>query len=201
MRLITPILGISAVALLCSTLAAFTFLNPGFSLLNDYVSKLGASGQPFSFWWNVVGFLTVGILLTAFGFSYGRILQDRLTAAFLALFGVGFAATAMPTNLQDATVPISKAHVVAICLALAAWALGLARMTVLSTIAKMDRTIANVSAVLMILPILGFLMGRWSMPVTHRLVFTVVFGWYLVVSFRQLTTITRSASAGDMPNK
>lgn len=179
-------LGISAVALFAFAFVVFSGLNPGFKPLDDYVSKLGAVGQPYALWWNAIGFVVVGALLAGFGLTYGRILQDRFVGVLLALYGVGFGATGVPINLGDASAPLSKAHVVAICLGLAAWMLGLARMAYLPSLAKSIRSSANIAAALLALPILGQGVQLWSMPVTHRLVFLVVFGWVAITSIRLL---------------
>lgn len=186
MRSITAYLGISAAVLFCSSLIVFSYLNSGFSPIDDYVSKLGAKGQPYALWWNLTGFLAVGVLLAAFGWNYGRIIHDRLTGVLLTAFGVGFGVTAVPVDLGDATLPMSKAHTVAICLALAAWLFGLARIGSLSLLGKKVTSIANITALFLVLSMIGYLAGLWSMPVTHRLVFAVVFGWVVLTSIRLL---------------
>lgn len=170
------ILGISAVGLLAFALVVFSGLNPGFKPLDDYVSKLGAAGQSYAVWWNVIGFVVVGALLAGFGLTYGRILQDRFVGVLLALYGVGFGATGVPIDLKDASAPLSKAHVVAICLGLAAWMLGLARMAYLPSLGKSVRSSASIAAALLALPLVGQGAQLWSMPVTHL----SYFSWYSV---------------------
>lgn len=49
---------------------------------------------------------------------------------------------------------------------------------------RAERLIANSKAILLAPPIVGDLVGFWSMPVTHRLVFSVVFGWVVPTSIR-----------------
>lgn len=182
----TACLGIAAIGLFCAALVIFSALNPQFSLTEDYVSKLGAVGQPYALGWNLVGFLAVGVMLTGFGWAYGRIIDDLLVGVLFTLFGLGFATTGVPTDMTDPRLPISIVHVLAICLGLAAWLFGLARLAGLRSLAKTERTIANVTAVLLVTPMIGFVLGLWSMPVTHRLVFLVVFAWVIVTSFRML---------------
>lgn len=183
MRQTTASLGLSAVVIFGITSVIIASLTPGFSFLEDYVSELGATSQPYAIWWNLIGFLLVGILLAAFGFAYGKMVNDRWVGTCLALFGVGFAATALPIDLGDSASSLSKAHVVAICLGLAGWMFGLARMAQIKTLEKSVRYAANIAAILVVLPMFGFVAGLWSMPVTHRLVFAVVFGWVAFVSF------------------
>lgn len=47
-------LGICAVGLFGFALVVFSILNPDFNPLHDYVSKLGAIGQPYALWWNLI---------------------------------------------------------------------------------------------------------------------------------------------------
>ncbi|MFK8161818.1 MAG: hypothetical protein AB8H12_05085 [Lewinella sp.] len=65
-------------------------LNEDFSFVNDFVSKLGATGAPNAIWWNLLGFVLVGILLMGFGFIYGAYLKDKLTGwLFVLLWAAG----------------------------------------------------------------------------------------------------------------
>lgn len=83
------ILGLSSVLILIFALIVFGYANKEFSFLNDFISKLGATGEPNAIWFNLTGFVTVGILLFAFGFSYGLLLNDKIVSMLLSLFGVG----------------------------------------------------------------------------------------------------------------
>lgn len=109
-------------------------------------------------------------------------IEGRLVGVLLAVFGIGFAATSAPMDLSSDVATVSTAHVLAICLGVAGWMLGLARMAHVQYVNGTVRRAANVAATLLFVPILGQLAGLWSMPVTHRLVFVVVFGWYLFTS-------------------
>jgi hypothetical protein len=189
------LLGLSAVVLFGCALVVFSSLNPGFDPLEDYVSRLGAVGQPYALLWNIVGFGAVGALLAGFGIAYGHILHDRLVSALLALFGVGFGAAGVPMDLGDGASPASKAHVVAVCLGLAAWLVGLARLAYAPSLDRYTRHSANVAAALVVLPIVGAGAQLWSVPVTHRLVFIVVFGWLATTSITLLTEPARVGAA------
>jgi hypothetical protein len=116
MERLSAAFGLTAVGLFGLALTVFATLNPSFHPLDDYVSKLGALGQPYAPWWNVIGFLIVGALLAGFGLSFGRVVDDRLVGGLLAGFGVGFGATGIPVDWAHQQAPVSKAHVVAICL-------------------------------------------------------------------------------------
>ena len=114
--------------------------------------------------------------------SYGKLLNDNLLSILLSLFGLGFAFTAIPIDMQLSRTPVSKAHIVAICLALAFWSLGLAKLGSNRQLKKKIRNRANFTGVILVLPIIGFALGIWSMPITHRLVFGIVFGWTALTS-------------------
>lgn len=60
------VFGLSAVLVFMLALLIFGFLNPGFSFLNDFISQLGAKGEPNALWFNLIGFTTVGVLLFIF---------------------------------------------------------------------------------------------------------------------------------------
>jgi len=181
-RKVAVIMGLSGVIIFFISLIIFGNLNSNFSFVNDFVSKLGAIGEPNARWWNLIGFVLVGITQIGFGVSYGRILKDKLAGIFLALFGVGFVFTSIPIDMVEPDLPASKAHIVAISLALAFWLFGLARISYNHEIEKNIRLQANVAAILIVLPMIGFIMGLWSMPIIHRLVFLVVFGWTAITA-------------------
>lgn len=179
---LTGILGFIAVLLFFVALITFGLLHPNFHFLNDFVSKLGSNGEPNALLWNIVGFLSVGILLIAFGFRYGDIVKDKLTGILLSGFGLGFVFTAIPMDMIDDRSPVSKAHIVAICLGLASWLFALARMSYHTNLGSKTRRRANAAAILLVLAMAGFALQLWSMPHTHRLVFCIVFGWTMITS-------------------
>lgn len=172
--------GILAFAVFCFALIVFGSLNQEFSFSNDFISKLGAKGEPFAVWWNMTGFVLVGLLLIVFGISYGKILNDQIVGILLSMFGLGFALISIPMDLRESDAPVSKAHVMAVCLALAFWLFGLARMGYSHSLEKKVRLRANLSAALLASFVIGFVLGFWSMPMTHRLVLGVVFGWTVI---------------------
>ncbi len=189
----TAILGLSAVILFITALTVFALLNPEFSPIKDNISKLGAVGQKNALGWNLIGFATVGLLLAVFGWGYGHILQDKITAYLLAAFGIGFAATSLPIDFANEAAPLSKAHIVVICLGVASWLFALARIGMLKNIEPVIRTVANMTGTLFILPVIGEAAALWPSPITHRLVFLVVFGW---VAFSSIKLLSKT---GDIP--
>jgi hypothetical protein len=176
-RKVGGVLGLSSVMMFVVSLIVLGNLNEDFSFVEDFVSKLGTYGAPNAIWWNLLGFVLVGLLIMSFGIVYGVILMDRLTGILLAFFGIGFVFAVIPINLVDASTTASKAHVLAVCLALAFWLCGLSRISYNQLAERKYRFRANVAAMAIVLAITGFVFGLWSMPITHRLVFGVVFGW------------------------
>jgi hypothetical protein len=192
----TGMLGLASVFGFAALLVLFTLLNPDFDPVHDYVSMLGAVGQPFSMWWNLSGFLSIGLLLAAFGWRLGRVLSDRWTGSLLALFGIGFACTALPVDFANEHSGLSKAHIAAICLGLAAWMFALARMAQHAELPSRIRTVANACAALIGLSLIVGFSESLSEPLVHRLVFLVVFGWTAFVSIWLLGQRMSASSAG-----
>jgi hypothetical membrane protein len=176
------IFGLLSVLILISALLIFGLSNPDFSFWDSFISKLGAKGEPNAIWFNLIGFLVVGILLFIFGITYGNLLKDKLLSILLSLFGLGFAFTAIPIDMEFSRTPVSKAHIVAICLGLAFWLFGLSRLGYNQKLKRKIRNRANITAVILVLSILGYVFEIWSMPITHRLVFMIVFGWTAITS-------------------
>jgi hypothetical protein len=167
---------------LLTALLIFGLLNSGFSFWEDFISKLGAKGELNALWFNLIGFVAVGIFLFIFGLLYGKLLNDRILSILLSLFGLGFAFTAIPVDMELSNAPFSKAHTVAICLGLAFWLFGLSRLGYNSKLKMKIRKRAKFTAVVLVIAMIGSASQIWSMPVTHRLVFWIVFGWTTLTS-------------------
>jgi len=187
-------LGLLSVVVLLVALAIFGSVNREFSFFNDFISKLGAKGEPHAIWWNLIGFIVVGLLLFLFGLLYGILLNDRLLAVLLSFFGIGFALTAIPMDMQVSNSPVSKAHIVVVCLGLAFWLFGLARLGYNRRLEKRIRKRANITALILVVSMIGFVLDLWSMPITHRLVFGIVFGWTAITSLELLVNKQNSAA-------
>jgi len=170
-------------------------LNSEFNFKEDFISKLGALGESNAIWWNLIGFVLVGSLQIGFGISYGKILKDKLAGFLLALFGVGLIFTSVPIDIGDSNTPISKVHIVAICFALAFWLFGLSRISYNTANKKSIRNRANIAAILIVTSMIGFVIGFWSMPITHRMVFIIVFGWTAITSIGLLISDKRQISS------
>jgi hypothetical protein len=137
----------------------FGFSNSDFSFVNDFISKLAAKGEPNALWFNLFGFSTVEILLFMFGVTYENLLNDKFLSVLLSLFGLGFAFTAKPIDMELSRTPLSRGHIVSICLGLAFWLLGLSRLEYNSQLRKGIKNRANFTAAVLILSIIGSILG------------------------------------------
>jgi hypothetical membrane protein len=187
-RFVCVSLGLIGVGLFSAAFIVCSFLTPGFDPASDYISELGAQGQPFAVWWNAIGFLTVGCILSAFGFTLGRIVDNVGIGRCLTFSGIGFALAAMPTDLLNADASLSKAHFVSICCSLAGWCFAMARFGRLSSDEKGIQRSAGVASVLVVIPLVVCGTGLITMPTTHRFVLGIVFGWIAVTSLCLLST-------------
>lgn len=182
----TAYLGIASVGLFVFAFLTFSILTPGFDMWNDYISLLGAQGQPFATLWNLVGFISVGVMFSAFGWAFGRAANDHWVGVCLTVSGIGFAMAAIPADFINSDTPLTKAHFVSICLALASWCIGLARMGHSGVGDNVVRMSANIAGTLAVLPMIGTAVDLLTAPVSHRLVLGVVFGWVIFASVRLL---------------
>lgn len=186
-RKVAALMGLSGVIIFSTSLIILGNLNSNFNFIDDFVSKLGAKGEPNAIWWNSIGFGFVGMTMIIFGAHYGKTLNNKLAGILLSLFGVGFAFVSIPIDLLNSETPVSKAHIIAVCLALAFWFFGLARISYNHSIRKKIRNRADLTAILIVIAIIGLVTGSWSMPITHRLVFLIVFGWTAISAIELLT--------------
>lgn len=190
------IFGFASVAIFALAFGLFAVLNPAFDPGGDYISKLGASGQPYAIYWNCIGFGLVGAALAAFGWSYGAALGDRVLGACLLLAGLGCATAAVPTDLADGDSPMAKAHYASICFALMGWCFALARLLYAKTTDAFSRRAANGAVALAILPLVGVGAGISGEPLAQRLLLVVAFGWVFLSSVRMPQPAADPAVAG-----
>lgn len=189
LQILTAVCGLVSVALFACSFVVFGFLHPDFNLLTDFISKLGGKGQPHAFGWNVVGFGIVGLALAAFGWLLGLCRNDRILGGCLMVAGFGFALAGTPTDFADSQSPLSKAHFVSICLSLAGYCFGLARLTG-SKSTDAERIAATWVIALAILPVACVSGGISAEPVAHRIILIVVFSWVVLTSLRLLRSGT-----------
>ncbi|MBX9803313.1 MAG: DUF998 domain-containing protein [Caulobacteraceae bacterium] len=178
----TGLIGMTGVALFAVSLAVFGALNPGYSHLTNAVSELGAVGAPNQLAWNLMGFLGVGLLLCTFGRGLGRVLGTASAGWLLVLFGLSFAATAIPADMGDLGAQTSVAHIAASQAVLLFWLLALIRLMFVRSFGLTLRLVTGLALLLAIGTVV--VRGAELLPpgLTQRLSFAVVLGWVLAVS-------------------
>lgn len=163
-------------------LLAFGAWDPAYSHATKAVSELGAVGAPNQLAWNLIGFLGVGLALAAFGWGLGKAIGDRGTGGLAVLFGLAFAATAIPADMNDLGSPGSVAHIIASQAVLLFWAVALIRLLFVKRAGLTLRWIAAAALALAA----GAIVVRgmeWLPPgLSQRLSFAVVFGWVAATS-------------------
>lgn len=191
---ITAGLGLASVGLFLFAFLLCSFLNPDFHLLCDYISKLGASQQPYAIVFNVIGFAMVGMTFAMFGYSLGVTVGDRVLGTCLASTGVAFALAAIPTDLSQAEAVASRLHFAAVCLGLGGWCIALARLSQLEQRDTDLKLGAGLVTALAIVPILCVGGGVSSEPVAQRFLLLLVFCWVIHISLRLFAHVDEDAS-------
>ncbi|TAJ60681.1 DUF998 domain-containing protein [Brevundimonas sp.] len=174
--------GLAAAGLFAGALGVFAALDPTYSHLTNAVSELGAVGAPNQLAWNLIGFIAVGLLLAAFGRGLGREIATPSASGLLILFGLAFAATAIPADMSDLGSPGSTAHIVASQAVLLFWALALIRLLFVRRAGPALRWIAAVALALAVGAIIVRGLEALQPGLSQRLSFAVVFGWVAATS-------------------
>lgn len=186
MQVVSSILGLSAILLFLIFFSVFAVLTEAFDPLNDVVSKLGATGQPFGFWWNTLGFGLVGLLMSSFGYTFGKSIHDRLTGTLLALYGLAFAAISIPTVIGQSEDAQSRVHFAVVCLCMAFWFGAIARLSAISKFSGRLQFYSYGSVIVTIVAILGVGAELLSTAVFQRLFFGAMFCWIAAISIENL---------------
>ena len=160
-------------------LILFAALDPDYHHGTKAVSELGVVGADNALAWNLTGFMGIGMLLAGFGWGLGRSVEDRFTVGMLTLFGLAFAATAIPADMDNLRSPGSIAHIAASQLVFLFWLVGLGRLMFVKRAGGLVRLLAVLGLLLAVGSIIlrgsDLLSPAWAQRVT----FGVVFGWVL----------------------
>ncbi len=110
-------LGLFANLLFWGCVFGFAALRPDYSHLNDAVSELGSVDAPRKWAFNVLGYVTPGLLTALCGFALGRAAAPRavISPTLLALAGLGLTiAGVFPADMADMQAPTTLLHVVGV---------------------------------------------------------------------------------------
>ncbi|MEM0896245.1 MAG: hypothetical protein AAGJ79_05105 [Verrucomicrobiota bacterium] len=83
MSTLTALCGLLSVSVFVGSFSIFGLLHSDFDVFHDFISNLGSKGQPYAIFWNLLGFVAVGLLLAAFGWFFGLCKNDRIHGACL----------------------------------------------------------------------------------------------------------------------
>lgn len=175
-------LGLLTTFVFIAALLVFAALDPAYSHVTKAVSELGAVGAPHQLAWNLIGFLGVGLALAVFGCGLGKAVGDRWTGGLASLFGLAFAATAVPADMSDFASPGSVAHIAASQAVLLFWAAALIRLLFVRRAGAALRWIAAAALALAVGSIVVRGMDLLPPGLSQRLSFAVVFGWVAATS-------------------
>lgn len=91
--------GVFAPIVFVIMLIIFSVLTPSYSNITDGVSELGVVGAPFALYWNILGFISVGMLIIAFAWGLRQSMRTGpgsvIVPILVALSGLGFAGLGM----------------------------------------------------------------------------------------------------------
>ena len=174
--------GILSVAVFAISFALFSFVAPSFDPIQDFISKLGAKGQPHSLVWNLIGFCAVGMGFCTFGVVFGLSLGDKVVAVALLTAGIGFAMAGIPSDFSDASSSFSRIHFASVCISLGGWFIALSRLTRYSYHGTRWQFLSKMFGIAGVLPLVLAGAEFCPAPIAHRLILCSVFGWVVMVS-------------------
>ena len=87
--------GVLAPIVFIVALTIFSLLTPNYDNLTNAISELGVLGAPYALGWNVLGFMLVGLLVTAFAWGLHLGMRPasgtRIIPWLVGMTGIGFA--------------------------------------------------------------------------------------------------------------
>jgi hypothetical membrane protein len=194
-RRVAGVLGMAAGVLCWSAMFVFAAVRPSYSHTTNAVSELGALGSPNALLWNIIGFITPGLLLAIAGAAIAAAVSSKgwRTAAFwlLLISGLGFAGTGVfPAEMQNGAVLVTSAstrgHFMMSLVHGIAWVVAAALLFV-----PMRRStdwrgwhIVDIVLVILVLVALFGLRGTLSDALVQRVAGAIYFAWFFVFSLR-----------------
>lgn len=202
--------GITAVVMFWTALFSFAAAYPGYSHSHKAISELGAFGAPHALAWNLIGFITPGLLLAVCGAGIARAIEvsGRKTAVYwlLVMSGVGFAGTGViPAEMRHGSPfmqsPFTVGHVVMTLLSSIPWTIA-----AFLVVARVNQNPAwqhfrRISIILAVASVAGFalnvlapsLPGLANRPgLGQRISFGIYFAWFLIMAGHLLAVVPRT---------
>ena len=206
---VAGVAGIAAVVMFWTALFGFAAAYPGYSHSHKAISELGALGAPHALAWNLIGFITPGLLLATCGAGLGRAIEvsGRATAVYwlLVLSGVGFAGTGViPAEMRQGSPfmqsPFTVGHVVMTLLSGIPWTI--AAFLVVGRVKQNPvwQHARRISIVLAVACVAGFALnilapripGLAHRPgLAQRISFGIYFAWFFIMAVHLLRLVPR----------
>ena len=207
---VAGVAGIAAVVIFWAALFGFAAAYPGYSHSHKAISELGAFGAPHALAWNLIGFITPGLLLATCGAGLGRAIDvsGRATAVYwlLVMSGVGFAGTGViPAEMRQGSPfmqsPFTVGHIVMTLLSGIPWTI--AAFLVVRRVKQNPawQQLRRVSVILAVACVAGFALNIFApaLPVlahrpglAQRISFGIYFAWFLIMAAHLLAVVPRS---------
>ena len=207
---VAGVAGIAAVVVFWTALFGFAAAYPGYSHSHKAISELGAFGAPHALAWNLIGFITPGLLLAICGAGLGRAIDvsGRATAVYwlLVMSGVGFAGTGViPAEMRQGSPfmqsPFTVGHVVMTLLSGLPWTIAAFLVVWRVKQNPVWQHARKVSIILAVACVAGFAVNivAPALPVlahrpglAQRISFGIYFVWFLIMSAYLLSVFPRS---------
>ncbi len=207
---VAGVAGIVAVVMFWTALFGFAAASPGYSHFHKAISELGAFGAPHALAWNLIGFITPGLLLATCGAGLARAIEisGRKTAVYwlLVMSGVGFAGTGLiPAEMRHGSPfmqsPFTVGHVVMTLFSGIPWTI--AAFLVVGQVKQNPawQRSRRVSIILAVVCVAGFALNILApgLPVlahrpglAQRISFGIYFAWFLIMAVHLLAVVPRT---------
>jgi hypothetical membrane protein len=207
---VAGVAGIAAVVMFWTALFGFSAAYQGYSHSHKAISELGAFGAPHALAWNLIGFITPGLLLATCGAGLARAIEvsGRATAVYwlLVMSGVGFAGTGViPAEMRQGSPfmqsPFTVGHIVMTLLSGIPWAIAAFLVVGRVTQNPVWQRSRRVSIVLAVACVAGFALNILApvLPVlahrpglAQRISFGIYFAWFLIMAVHLLAVVPRT---------
>ena len=215
---VTGAAGIAAGVIFWTALFVFAAAYPGYSHSHKAISELGAFGAPHALAWNLIGFVTPGLLLAACGAGLARAIEvsGRTTLVYwlLVISGLGFAGTGLiPAEMRDGSPfmqsPFTIGHVVMTLLSGIPWTIAaflvvwrIKRNPAWQRARKVSIILAGGCvaglALNILAPALPILMHRPGLA--QRISFGIYFAWFLIMALHLVAMAPRTRNVRPVHN-
>lgn len=190
--------GILATAIFWIALFVFAAIYPGYTHSHKAISELGAFAAPNALAWNLIGFITPGMLLAISGANIALKVDGRRTSLFwlLVISGLGFAGTGIiPAEMADGSPlmesPWTAGHILMTYVSGLPWLV--ASVLLVSHVRRNEqwRHLGRICQILSVCAIASLFLNivAGSLPfladkpgLVQRIAFACYFGWFLVVA-------------------